>query len=228
MKPVSGIRSFVVRNEAKKAQRLILAGSFLPLAPQSVNPIDHYKLAEAARKIVSAVDACLKKELTLELGGHGLGAAALLLVTALLKTKGYRLSQPVAFALPRMVPASWMEVSKQRESQQERESVREVIMSLASTDAPVWRVVLHDDPAAALFPGCKHAGPEVTLLPGSAFCYASNASPGEKTGPDIEESEDVHKIDLYLRCVTFSVRSSLLITTVAGISKQKFVVSHSR
>jgi hypothetical protein len=67
--------------QPKKAQRLIVGGSLQPLpAGDNVDPTDHYKLQELTKRLLAGVSKHLRKDLAVELAGHGLGGVAAVLL----------------------------------------------------------------------------------------------------------------------------------------------------
>ena len=92
----------VIAAQPKKAQRLIVGGSLqpLPAAGEDVDPADHYKLPELTKRLLAGVTKHLRKDLAIELAGHGLGgvAAVLLVRSASLPRSSCRPPPPLIVA----------------------------------------------------------------------------------------------------------------------------------
>jgi hypothetical protein len=71
----------VHHNQPKKAQRLIIGGSLVPLpAGEDVDPAEHYRLPELTKRLLAGVTKHLRKDLAIELAGHALGGVAAILL----------------------------------------------------------------------------------------------------------------------------------------------------
>jgi hypothetical protein len=153
------------------------------------------------------VEPSLKKELLLEIGGHGLGGAAALLISSMFKSRGFKLGPVIAFGLPRMVPAQWLD-PHQKENDQDKDSLLNLVRGVTEQDISVLRVVMHNDPAAEAFADCQHLGPELLLLPGLAYCYAANAREHSDPHGSSPDGTEEYRIDNYLRNLKPKIRGS--------------------
>lgn len=159
------LRAFLVHNDTKKAQRLIVGGTLLPLPPSIVedDPAEHYKLPELAKRLLAGLMKNLRKDLAIELAGHGLGGVIAVLLSEALVQAGFKVSTVTTFGQPRFRSSS----------------------SGAAVSAPL-RVVLHADPAFRLFGQAgryNHNGPDLVLLPDLEFFYARPSAPSLPVSP---------------------------------------------
>lgn len=171
------LRAFVVHNEPKKAQRLVIGGRLAPLPPSSagraegsededvVDPAEHYRLPELTKRLMAGLSKHLRKDLAIELAGHALGGIAAILLAEALAQAGYKVAMVTTFGQPRFRSSPPLSGS-------------------ASGVLPL-RVVSRTDPVYRLFPGSSghHHGPELVLLPDLAFFYASPALAPSSTSP---------------------------------------------
>lgn len=162
-KTTSPLRAFVVHNDAKKAQRLIIGGSLLPL-PTTLDDDarEHYRLPELTKKLLAGISKILRKELVIELAGHALGGMVAILLADSLAQAGYKLSLVITFGQPRF---------------------RVLNTSPASQIRPL-RVVARTDPAWQWFGTAAqywHPGAELVLLPEADFYYVSAQPPASKS-----------------------------------------------
>jgi len=187
------MRYFLVTNERAKTQTIVLCG----LLPESalgngnsiVKKIDvftTYGFDKAADQIDNTLVKFLKKDFSLSVFGHSLGAALAVLFGLHLQTGGYRIDKVITFGQPKIV--------------KDKETV-------SYKSLPLIRVIDYNDPVPSLFPGYIHVGSEIVLFHDAYYSYqkehAISVSPDRRF--------DFNHTESYLRNIGKKLKAGVLI-----------------
>jgi hypothetical protein len=161
-----------MKNDDYKKQYIIVAGSLWTDRvkrcyedEQQFDWRDHLKLDATVESIFLHIEPELKKDYTMTVAGHSLGAVVGAQLGLFLQQKQMKVARVVAFGLPNMMT----------------EKTAAPFKSLN-----LVRVVDGLDPVEFLFPGHIHVGKQVTVLSKNYFCFENKfpelgAGPAEST-----------------------------------------------
>lgn len=188
------MRYFLVTSDRTKSQALVFSGS-LPdsitaVGPSAVSrPIDvfsAFSFDKAADYIDGSLMKHLKKDYSISIYGHSLGASLAVLFGSHLIAGGYKVEKVITFGQPKIVKEK--EVTNYR-------------------NLPLTRVVDYFDPTPILFPGYAHVGSEIVLFPEQIYSTSKDHSEDMSANRHF----DFNHCESYLRNLTKKLKSPLQI-----------------
>jgi len=187
------MRYFLVTNDRAKTQTIVLCGA----VPESstvgnamikkVDIFTTFGFDKAADQIDTTLVKFLKKDFSLSIFGHSLGAALAVLFGLHLQTGGFKIEKVITFGQPKIV--------------KEKETAAYRLL-------PLTRVIDYNDPVPSLFAGYIHVGQEVVLFSDSYYTFQK----GHGTGVSVERSYDYNHAESYLRNISKKLKAAVLIS----------------
>jgi len=185
-----GMRYFLLTNDRIRTQTIVLCGSIpesSTLGNAMLKKIDIFTtfgFDKAADQIDNTLVKFLKKDFTLSIYGHSLGAALAVLFGLHLHSGGYKIDKVITFGQPKIVKEKEVAAYKM---------------------LPLTRVIDYNDPVPALFVGYAHVGQEVVLFADSYYAFQKEHVSG--VSPD--RNYQFNHAESYLRNISKKLKTAI-------------------
>jgi len=186
------MRYFLLTNDRAKSQSIVFSGSVpesstaAAMANKKIDIFTTFGFDKAADQIDNSLVKFLKKDFSLSVFGHSLGASLAILFGLHLHSSGFKIDKIVTFGQPKIV--------KEREVSN-------------YSQLPLIRVIDYNDPVPSLFVGYTHVGQEIVLFADSYYSTQNEHVDG--SSPD--KRYEFNHAESYLRNISKKLKGPILI-----------------